>query len=66
MLVASLLDVVRDQQHVGATSPTPVTTQALEHPAQVRRAGNRPAGPPPRPSLELDLPRNRGGISYKE
>jgi len=32
MLVASLLDVVRDQQHVGATSPTPVTTQALSTP----------------------------------
>ena len=40
MLVASLLDVVRNQQHVGAASPTPATTQAPEHPAQVRRAAN--------------------------
>ena len=28
MLVASLLDVVRDQQHRGATSPPPATTRA--------------------------------------
>src|SRR5215204_3527336 len=37
MLVAPLLDVVRDQQHVGATSPSPATTRASEHPAQIRR-----------------------------
>jgi len=35
--VAPLLDVVRDQQHVGATSPSPATTRASTHPAQVRR-----------------------------
>src|SRR4051794_26827388 len=39
MLVAPLLDVVRDQQHVGATSPSPATTRASKHPAQVRRTG---------------------------
>src|SRR5215207_4054221 len=33
MLVASLLDVVGDQQHVGATSPSLVTTRASKHPA---------------------------------
>src|SRR5215213_9427945 len=32
MLVAPLLDVVRDQQHVGATSPSPATTRASPHP----------------------------------
>jgi hypothetical protein len=37
MLVAPLLDVVRDQQHVGATSPSPATTRPSKHPAQVRR-----------------------------
>jgi hypothetical protein len=40
MLVAPLLDVVRDQQHVGATSPSPATTRASTHPAQVRRTAN--------------------------
>jgi hypothetical protein len=39
MLVAPLLDVVEDQQHVGATSPSPATTRASTHPAQVRRTG---------------------------
>src|SRR5215207_7313273 len=39
MLVASLLDVVEDQQHVGATSLSTATTRASRHPAQVRRAG---------------------------
>src|SRR5215216_1010015 len=38
MLVASLLDVVEDQQHVGATSLSTATTRASRHPAQVRRA----------------------------
>jgi hypothetical protein len=33
MLVASLLDVVGDQQHVGATSRSLATTQASTHPA---------------------------------
>src|SRR5215207_9703551 len=37
MLVASLLDVVEDQQHVGATSLSTATTRASRHPAQVRR-----------------------------
>src|SRR4051812_10361308 len=46
MLVAPLLDVVRDQQHVGATSPSPATTRASTHPAQVRRTALASDGPP--------------------
>jgi hypothetical protein len=33
ILVASLLDVVEDQQHVGATSPSLATTRASKNPA---------------------------------
>jgi hypothetical protein len=33
ILVAPLLDVVEDQQHDGATSPSPATTRASNHPA---------------------------------
>ena len=33
ILVASLLDVVGDQQHVGATSPSVATTRVSKHPA---------------------------------
>jgi hypothetical protein len=36
MLVASLLDVVRDQQHLGATSPPAATTRNSTQPANPR------------------------------
>ncbi|HET9649109.1 MAG TPA: hypothetical protein VFP34_12900 [Microlunatus sp.] len=36
MLVASLLDVVRDQQHVGATSTPEATTRSSSQPARPR------------------------------
>jgi hypothetical protein len=36
MLVASLLDVVRDQQHPGATSPPAATTRTSAQPANPR------------------------------
>ena len=38
MLVASLLDVVRDQQHVGATSPQRLRHEPRRDPAKDRRA----------------------------
>jgi hypothetical protein len=38
ILVASLLDVVRDQQNVGATSQLPLRREPHEHPAKGPRA----------------------------